>query len=53
MNESILIRRIIGTHNIKWKPTKKNPAKTNGKKILWEPKNQQISEKQTIQAVHK
>ena len=34
MNELILVRRIIDTHSIEWKATKKYPAKSNGKKIL-------------------
>lgn len=44
LKEHILIRRMTGTHKIKWKPAKKYPAKSNGKKILQERDNQQISE---------
>jgi hypothetical protein len=44
LREHILIRRMTGTHKIKWKPAKKYPAKSNGKKILQERDNQQISE---------
>jgi hypothetical protein len=44
LKDHILIRRITGTHKIKWKPAKKYPPKSNCKKILQERDNQQISE---------